>query len=336
MLGRHVGLGHGAEKAHGIGLRGTLEQRVNARTLHRTAGVHDHHVICRAGNNAQVVRDKHDGGTGLLLRDLQDVQDLRLDGHVEGRGGLVGNDDVGVVRNGDGNDNALAHAARELVWIRVKAVLGVGDANQGEQLDAALAHLVLGHAGIVDEQRLGKLVANGEHGRKGRERVLEDHRDASAADLGHLLVALADKLLAVELDRARDVRVVIEKPNERERRDRLARAGLAHDTQGATAPEVKVHVTHGVDHAGLGVEGDAQVANAHDGVAGWRTLGPVCLEQLVAKRVVHGCGAGGVRHAYVSVYSWCDPAAVPAAAAAVFSASSFLDSSSATSPAARE
>ena len=41
-----------------------------------------------------------------------------------------------------------------------------------KQLDAALAHLVLGHAGIVDEQRLGKLVANGEHGRKGRERVL--------------------------------------------------------------------------------------------------------------------------------------------------------------------
>ena len=152
----------------------------------------------------------------------------------------------------------------------------------------------------------------------------------------NILVALADELLAVELDRARDVRVVIEKPNERERRDRLARSGLAHDTQGATAPEVKVHVTHGVDHAGLGVEGDAQVANAHDGVAGWRTLGPVCLEQLVAKRVVHGCGAGGVRHAYVSVYSWCDPAAVPAAAAAVFSASSFLDSSSATSPAARE
>ena len=73
VLGRHVGLGHGAEKAHGVGLRRTLEQRIDARTLHRTTGVHDHHVICRAGNNAQVVRDKHDGGTGLLLRDLQDV-----------------------------------------------------------------------------------------------------------------------------------------------------------------------------------------------------------------------------------------------------------------------
>ena len=336
MLGRHVGLGHGAEKTHGIGLRRTLEERVDARALNRAASVHDHHVIRRTSNNAQVVGDEHDGGTSLLLRDLKDVQDLCLDGHVEGGGGLVGDDDVGVVRDSDGNHHALAHAARELVGIRVKAVLGVGDANQGEQLDAALANLVLGHVGVVDEQSLGKLVADGEHGSKGRERILEDHGDARAADLGHLLVALADEFLAVELDRARDVRVVIEKPDEREGRDRLSRAGLAYDAQGAATPEVKVHVAHGVDHAGLGIEGDTQVANAHDGVAGRRALGTVALEQLVAERVVHGCGAGGVRHAYVSVYSWCDPAALPAAAAAAFLASSFLDSSSATSPAARE
>ena len=336
MLGRHVGLGHGAEKTHGVGLRRTLEERVDARALHRPAGVHDHHVVRGAGNNAQVVGDEHDGGASLPLRDLKDVQDLCLDGHVEGGGGLVGDDDVGVVRDGDGDHHALAHATGELVRVCVQAVLGIGDAHQGEQLDAALAHLVLGHLGIVDEKRLGKLVANGEHGRQGRERVLEDHRDARAADLGHLLVALANEFLAIELHRARDVGVIVEKSDEREGRDRLARAGLAHDAQGAPTPEVKAHVAHGVDHAGLGVEGDAQVANAHDGVAGRRALGSVGLEQLVAKRVVHGCGAVGVRHACFSVYSWSDPAAVLPAAAVAFSASSFLDSSSATSPAARE
>ena len=36
------------------------------------------------------------GGAGLLLRLGENVEDLRLNRHVEGRGRLVGDDDVGV------------------------------------------------------------------------------------------------------------------------------------------------------------------------------------------------------------------------------------------------
>ena len=59
--------------------------------------------------------------------------------------------------------------------VAVETRLRVGDAHDLEQLDAALAHLVLGHVGIVDEQGLGDLLADGEDRRQGGQRVLEHH-----------------------------------------------------------------------------------------------------------------------------------------------------------------
>ncbi len=72
-----------------------------------------------------------------------------------------------------------------------------------EQLDAPLARR-LPRDVVVDADGLGELVADRVDRRERRQRVLEDHRDALAADLRHPRVVEADQLLAVELDRAVD------------------------------------------------------------------------------------------------------------------------------------
>jgi hypothetical protein len=43
------------------------------------------------------------------------LDDLRLGGHVEGGGGLVGDEQVGLAGDPDGDHDALSHAAGELV-----------------------------------------------------------------------------------------------------------------------------------------------------------------------------------------------------------------------------
>ena len=68
---------------------------------------------------------------------LQHVEDLRLHGDVQRGGGLVADQQVGVVGDGDGDDDALALAAGQFVRERPRAPLGLGDADELEQLDGA-------------------------------------------------------------------------------------------------------------------------------------------------------------------------------------------------------
>ncbi len=56
------------------------------------------------------------------LEPAQQVEDLRLDGDVEGGGGLVGDQQVGLVGEGHGDHHALALPARELMRIGARGV----------------------------------------------------------------------------------------------------------------------------------------------------------------------------------------------------------------------
>ena len=97
----------------------------------------------------------------------------------------------------DRDHHALAHAAGELMRILVEPALGVGDADQPQQLDGARARLRLAHA-EMDEQRLHDLQADRQDRIERGHRLLEDHRDVAAADLAHLLVGELEQVAAVE------------------------------------------------------------------------------------------------------------------------------------------
>ena len=81
---------------------------------------------------------------------LHQLEDLRLDGHVERGGRLVGDDQLRIAGKPDRDHHALAHAAGELMRILIEPALGVGDADQLQQLDGAGARLLLVHL-QVDE-----------------------------------------------------------------------------------------------------------------------------------------------------------------------------------------
>ena len=99
---------------------------------------------------------------GLLLKPPEQVQDLGLDGDVEGGGRLVRDQQVRVSRQGDGDHDPLLHAPRELVWELLRASLRVGNADLVQQLD----HPATGRRpleAVMHPQTLAHLVADGEH-----------------------------------------------------------------------------------------------------------------------------------------------------------------------------
>ena len=65
----------------------------------------------------------------LLLQPLQQRQDLRLDGDVEGGGRLVGDQQLRPADECHRDHDPLPHAARKLVRVRVHALLRIGHAH---------------------------------------------------------------------------------------------------------------------------------------------------------------------------------------------------------------
>ena len=118
--------------------------------------------------------------------------------------------------------------------------LGLGDPDQAQHFDGLLPRLLAGHRSMQAD-RLGDLVADPHHRVERGHRLLEDHRDAVAADRAHLVFVEAEKIGAFEHDGAADdlARRVRHQAHDRKRGHALAAAGLADDGQRLAATDVE-------------------------------------------------------------------------------------------------
>ncbi|MDT4847552.1 hypothetical protein FQZ97_816120 [compost metagenome] len=163
--------------------------------------------------------------------------------------------------------------------VGVEARGGIGNAHAVEQVEGFLARLRLGEA-AVQHQRLADLARDGVHRVQRRHRLLEDHADAVAADLAHLLLGQADEFLSVELDAARDLGRRRQQAHERHHGDRLAAARLAHDAQRFAALQREGDAAHGFGRAALRLQADVQVVDFEQGHGGLPCARQARIEQV--------------------------------------------------------
>ena len=108
-------LGQGGEQRRRIGMARLAEEIARRLLLDLLARILDDDAIGRLGDHAHVVGDDDEPHAGLVLEAAQEIEDLRLDGHVERRRRLVGDQELRPAGERHGDHHALAHAARELV-----------------------------------------------------------------------------------------------------------------------------------------------------------------------------------------------------------------------------
>ena len=75
------------------------------------AQVHDRHPGADMLHHRKIVGDEQIGQAALLLGVHEQVEDLGLDGNVQGRHGFVGHHELRVHHQGPGDADALALAA---------------------------------------------------------------------------------------------------------------------------------------------------------------------------------------------------------------------------------
>src|SRR4051794_13702896 len=216
--------GHGGQERHRVRVERPGVELLRRRRLDDPPEVHHRDPVADVAHDGQVVGDEQVGEPEPALQPLEQVDDLRLDGDVQGGDGLVRDDQVGIERERPRDPDALPLAAGELVRV-ADPVVGV-EADGREQLAPPLAPLLL-RPDAVDLQRFADDPARRHPRVERRVRVLEDHLEP-APELAQLAALDVRDVLAVERDRAAG-RLV--EAHDRAARRALAAARLAHEPQ---------------------------------------------------------------------------------------------------------
>ncbi|CFM38011.1 Uncharacterised protein [Bordetella pertussis] len=134
-----VGARHGGDQAARVGVVRVAEYLGGGPLFDQLAAVQYGHAVGDVGDHAHVVRDDDHPDLFLPAQLAQQVEDLRLDRHVQRGGRLVGDDDFRPARQRQGDHHPLPHAARELVRILLDPQFRLVDADLAQQFDGALA-----------------------------------------------------------------------------------------------------------------------------------------------------------------------------------------------------
>ena len=209
--------------------------------LYHVAKIHDHDPVAEMLDDPQVVGDEHIGQVVLLLDVLHQIDDLGLDGYVQGGHGLVTDHKLGVQGNGPGNAHPLPLAAGELVGVAVDVLRP--QADPVHQLTDLGKDLLPAHLRVMDLEGLRQDLVNGLSGVQRGVGILENDLHL-AADGAHILAAQGRQLRALEGDRAGSG---LDQVQHQPPGGGLAAAGLTHHTQGLTPENLEGNIVYGLD-----------------------------------------------------------------------------------------
>ncbi len=212
-----------------------VEERPRRRPFDDPARVHDEDLVRDVGDDPEVVRDQDHRRVELVFEPVDELEDLRLDRHVERGRRLVGDQHVGVAGERHRDHRPLPHPAGELVRVVLHARVGVGDPDLPEQVDRAPPRLPL-VGPLVDLDRLADLRPDGIDGVQRGHRILEDHRHLVAADFLQLVLVHLEHVAALVEHLSLEAGVpVARQAEQRHRGHALAGARLAHDPEHLSA-----------------------------------------------------------------------------------------------------
>ena len=190
----------------------------------------------------------------------QQLHDLRLGGNIQGRGGLVRHDQLRVAGNGDRNHYALPHTAGHLKRVVLHTRGRIGDANGGQGLNALLPSFLFRHFAVC-AQHFCQLVADRIDRVQAGHRLLEDHGNAVAAHIAHLLGRIGEQIFSVEPNLAAKNLAGrgLDQLHDGQLRHRLAGAGLANHSDDLVLIDMETYIVDGFDLTSIGKKGGAKI-----------------------------------------------------------------------------
>jgi hypothetical protein len=160
-------------------------------------GIHYRDPVAHLCHGSHVMADEQHRHSNFCLKTLQELQDLRLDSHIERGRRFVRDQQRGPARYGHGDHCPLQHSAAEGMRIVVHALLSALDSRELEQLDGSLPGGAAGHA-FVPSKRLSDLFADCKGRIEALPGFLEHHPHFFAANPNERLLVQPYQLSALQ------------------------------------------------------------------------------------------------------------------------------------------
>ena len=251
--------------------------------LHDEALAHDGDPVGEVGHHAHVVGDEHNGAVQFVPQVAHEVKDFGLDGHVEGGGGLVGNQQLRVAGERLRDHGALALPAGKLVRVGPEGLLGIGQFDKFQHAQGPEPGFFRRNL-IVQTHSFHNLRPHGVDRVQGRHRLLEDHRDVLAAHGTDIGLIGPQQLPAGELDTSGHTAVTGQQAQQRHRTGTLSGPGLPHDGEHFAGPHLVVQADRRRDPFLVHAEIHAEVPDLQDGFA---FAGHGCRRRIEGDEVSH-------------------------------------------------
>ncbi len=220
-----------------------MKELPGAALLHQLTQVHHADVVGDVLDHAEVMGDENIGQPALLLQILHEIEDLRLDGHIQGGDRLVAHDEPGVEGQRPGDADALAAASVQLVGIYVRHPLR--QTNRVHELRHPAVILLPAGAGLIDPHGFADDIRHPHSGIDGGVGVLEDDLHLPAQLLELLLGGLGNILPVIEDRPIRPLQQV----EDHTPQGRFPAAGLAYHAQCFPLLQLKAHIVHRMKHS---------------------------------------------------------------------------------------
>jgi len=215
-----------------------VEYRFRGASFDDPAVLHDQHLVAKPGHHAEIMRDDHDGG--VFFQRSQEIQNLRLNGEVQRRGGLVGDQQVRLAKQCLGDHDPLPLATGKLVRIHVVALPRLGNLHDFEPFKRPGLRRWPAHSKML-AQHFAKLRANAHERSQRGHRVLEDHRHSPAPNAVEPSGGRIEDFLPAEPHAAACGGVAGQQAHQRHRGLRLARSRLAHDAEAVPGANLEIN-----------------------------------------------------------------------------------------------
>ena len=241
--GKRPALRLGGQQHLGVFVPGVGEHLGDRSSFDDLAVLHHANAVGVTAHNGKVVADQQQRQpTGGFLR-RQQLQDLRLDGHIQRRRRLVGDQQGRIVCQRHRDHHPLALAAGKLMRKGVQPALGIGKPAFRQQCGDARAQAQLGHR-IVQGNSLRHLLADAAERVEAGHRLLKHHASDTAAQASQQRVGGTDHRQAIQRHPATAGGPCRQKLQQRQRRERFAGAAFTDQRQRLTAIEAEGHVAH--------------------------------------------------------------------------------------------
>ena len=133
----------------------------------------------------------------LLTQLIHQSEHLGLNGHIQRRGRLVGDEQAGIARDRNRDHHPLAHAPGKLVREVRQPALRSRNSDTAQQFHSPLPGLPPTHP-EMGAQRFLDLEAHGQNRIEGSHRILEDEPDLAASNPSQILPAELKQVPALE------------------------------------------------------------------------------------------------------------------------------------------